>query len=35
MKDILLEKGIQPRLGAETIEDAQQEIEALRAYFEA
>jgi len=35
MKDILLEKGIQPRLGAETVEDAQQEIEALRAYFEA
>ena len=35
MKDIMLEKGIQPRLGAETIEDAQQEIEALRAYFEA
>ena len=35
MKDILLEKGIQPRLGAETIEDAQQEVEALRAYFEA
>jgi predicted HTH domain antitoxin len=35
MKDILLEQGIQPRLGAETTDDAQQEIEALRAYFEA
>ncbi len=35
MKDILLEQGIQPRLGPETLEEARQEAEALRSYFEA
>jgi predicted HTH domain antitoxin len=34
MKDILVEQGIQPRLGPETIEEAEKEVEALRAYFE-
>jgi predicted HTH domain antitoxin len=34
MKDILVERGIQPRLGPETIEEAQKEVEALRDYFE-
>ncbi|MBC8492778.1 MAG: UPF0175 family protein [Chloroflexi bacterium] len=34
MKDILVERGIQPRLGPETIEEALKEIEALRDYFE-
>ncbi len=31
MKEILLEQGIQPRLGPETLEEAQQEAETLRA----
>lgn len=35
MKDILLEKGLQPRLGPETLADAHQEIETLRDYFKA
>lgn len=35
MKDILLEQGIQPRLGPETLEEARQEAEALRSYFGA
>jgi predicted HTH domain antitoxin len=35
MKDILLEQGIQPHLGPETLEEARQEVEALRSYFEA
>jgi len=35
MKDILLERGIQPRLGPETLQEAQQEAQALRDYFEA
>ena len=34
MKDILLERGIQPRLGPETLEQAQEEVQALREYFE-
>jgi len=34
MKDILVERGIQPRLGPETIKEAQEEVEALRDYFE-
>jgi len=33
MKEILLEQGIQPRLGPETLEEAQQEAETLREYF--
>ena len=33
MKDILLERGIQPRLGPETAEDARQEVQALRENF--
>lgn len=34
MKDILVERGIQPRLGPETIEEALKEVEVLRDYFE-
>ena len=34
MKDILVERGIQPRLGPETIEEAEEEVRALRDYFE-
>jgi predicted HTH domain antitoxin len=30
MKEILTEKGIQPRLGPESVEDAREEVEALR-----
>jgi predicted HTH domain antitoxin len=35
MKDILLEKAIQPRLGPETLDDAQREVETLRDHFRA
>jgi predicted HTH domain antitoxin len=34
MKDILLERGIQPRLGPETLDEAKREIQALREHFE-
>jgi predicted HTH domain antitoxin len=34
MKDILVERGIQPRLGPETIEGAEEEVRTLRDYFE-
>jgi predicted HTH domain antitoxin len=34
MKDILLERGVQPRLGPETLEEAEQEAQALREYFQ-
>ena len=34
MRDILMEHGIQPRLGPETLEEAQKEAQTLRAYFE-
>jgi predicted HTH domain antitoxin len=34
MKDILIERGIMPRLGVETIEEAQQEIQTLRQELE-
>jgi predicted HTH domain antitoxin len=33
MKDILVERGIQPRLGPETMAEAQEDVEALRDYF--
>jgi predicted HTH domain antitoxin len=33
MKDILLERGIQPRLGPETIQEAREEVQALRDYL--
>ena len=33
MNDILLEQGIQPRLGPETLAEAEAEVQALRAYF--
>jgi predicted HTH domain antitoxin len=33
MKDILLERGVQPRLGPETLEEANREIQALREHF--
>ena len=32
MKDILLEQGIQPRLGPETVEEAEKEAQVLREY---
>jgi len=35
MKDILMEHHVQPRLGAETLEEAEQEAQILRAYFQA
>jgi len=34
MKEILLEKGIQPRLGPESLEEARGEVEVLRDFFE-
>lgn len=34
MKEILTAQGIQPRLGPETLEEAEQEVQALREYFE-
>jgi predicted HTH domain antitoxin len=34
MKDILIAHGIQPRLGPETVADAEQEVRALREHFE-
>ena len=34
MKDILLERGISPRLGVETLEEAQQDIQVLREELE-
>jgi len=34
MKDILIAHGVQPRLGPGTLEDAEQEVNALREYFE-
>jgi predicted HTH domain antitoxin len=33
MKEILLERGIQPRLGPQTIDEAQSEVETLRNFF--
>ena len=35
MKDILLERGIQPRLGPETLEEARDDAQSLRDYFES
>jgi predicted HTH domain antitoxin len=32
MRDILLERGIQPKLGPTTTEEAQQEVDALHAH---
>ena len=34
MKDILIAHGVQPRLGPETLEDAEREVNALHEYFE-
>jgi predicted HTH domain antitoxin len=34
MKEILLERGVQPMLGAETREEAEAEFEALHQHFE-
>ena len=34
MKDILVEHGIQPRLGPETMAEAMKDVKALRDYFE-
>jgi predicted HTH domain antitoxin len=34
MKEILLEKGIQPRLGPESVAEARNEVEVLRDFFE-
>ncbi len=33
MKEVLLERGIQPRLSPETIEEARAEVQTLRNYF--
>ena len=33
MREILLEKGIQPRLGPETLEEAEDEARTLRDFF--
>ena len=33
MKDILIAHGVQPRLGPETLADAEREVNALRGYF--
>lgn len=33
MKDILLEQGIQPRLGPKTVEEAAREVQTLRNHF--
>jgi predicted HTH domain antitoxin len=35
MKEILVAHGVQPRLGPETLEDAEREVQALREHFEA
>jgi predicted HTH domain antitoxin len=34
MRDILLERGIQPRLGPEALEEAKRKVQALQEYFE-
>jgi len=34
MKEILIERGIQPRLGPESVEEAREEVEALRKALE-
>jgi len=34
MKDILIAHGVQPRLGPESLGDAEGEANALREYFE-
>jgi predicted HTH domain antitoxin len=34
MKDILIAHGVQPRLGPETLADAEQEVNELREHFE-
>ena len=33
MREILLEKGVQPRLGPATLEEAEDEVRTLRDYF--
>jgi len=35
MKDILVEYGVEPRLGPETVEEAQEEVAVLRDYLES
>ncbi len=35
MRDILIEQDVPPRLGPETIEEATEEVQTLRDYFEA
>jgi predicted HTH domain antitoxin len=34
MKDIILERGVQPRLGPETLEEAEKEAHSLQNYFQ-
>jgi predicted HTH domain antitoxin len=34
MKDFLLERAIQPRLGPETLEEAEREIQTMREHFQ-
>ena len=33
MREILLEKGVQPRLGSETLQEAEEEVQVLRDFF--
>jgi predicted HTH domain antitoxin len=33
MRDILIEKGISPRLGPETVQEAEGEVQVLREFF--
>ena len=35
MKDVMLERGIQPRLGPEDVEEISREVQALRDFFGA
>jgi len=35
MRDILLERGVEPKLGPDTLDEAQQEVDALRASLPA
>lgn len=34
MKDILVEHHVQPRLGAESTDEVEQEVQTLRTYFQ-
>ena len=34
MKDVLVEHGVQPRLGPESVEEAREDVDVLHDYFE-